>query len=86
MRPAVTVTWGVAVLLAVVVASANVVAHQNRVAHCSRVGALSRSPAYPKSPCAQARAQEDQTLLAGGAGMAVVVIGSAVALSLQKRR
>ena len=84
MRPAVIVTWGVALLLAVAIALANVSAYRNRLAKCSRVGDVDRSIAYPKSACAQARTQEDQTLIAGGAGVIVVVMGTVIALILQK--
>ena len=72
-------------MLAVAIALADVYAHHNRLAKCSRVGAVDRSLAYPKSACAEARNQEDQTLIAGGAGALVVVMGTAIALALQRR-
>ena len=79
------VTWAVALLLMVGIALASVHAHSNRIAKCSHVGGLVRSVAYPKSACAEARTQEDQTFIAGGAGVLVVVMGTVIALALQKR-
>jgi hypothetical protein len=86
MSRAAVVTWAVALLLMVGIALAGVHAHSNRIAKCSHVGGVQNlSVAYPKSVCAEARTQEDQTFLAGGVGALVVVMGTGIALALQKR-
>ena len=84
MSRAAIVTWGVALLLVVGIAAAAVQARRNRIAKCSRVDGVDRN-LVPKSACAQARTLEDQTLIAGGIGALVVVMGTVVALALQKR-
>ena len=86
MRPAAIVTWGVALLLAIAITVASVQARSHRIASCSRVGEVSRSfPVVPKDTCAQAQVREDQTLIAAAISGVVVVMGTVVALALQKR-
>ena len=86
MRPTVILTWGVALLLAIGIAAASLQARSTRIAKCSRVGDVTRSfPVIPKDACSQARVREEQTLIAAAVSAVVVVMGTAVALALQKR-
>lgn len=84
MSRAAIITWGVALLLGIGITVVAVHARSNRIAKCSRVGGVDRDLAVPKSACAQARMVEDQTMLAGGVSALLVVMGTVIALALQK--
>lgn len=86
MKRAAILTWGVALLLAVGLAAASLQARSNRIAKCPRVGDVQRRvPVIPTDACAQARVHEDRTLIMAAVSGVVVLMGTAVALALQRR-